>query len=520
MKIKLLITTVFLLVIIPSLTFADGGMVIWPRNITLNQLAQNAIVAWEKGEEIIILSNDIESDFEGTALRIVPLPSDPYEVKEGSFDSFEKITEIMNEKIEEGRVKYRWELNQSADAEGGVPGIEITFHEQVGAHDLTIVKVNDLNDFIEWIEEFAEDNEFSMLNETHCDTYNYDNCPSELGCHKETDCSPDGCSRYCAGGTISTNKVSVNFRKGIENYLKREINYFVFDVINTSKGEESINPLVYKFESDYLYYPVLVSGISEISQSTAQIKVFFVTESKIGDAGYWHPYWRGRFGYSAEFDQEELEEISEDIASLFEEGARVTSFDYYGSLRKFDKDLIFYPNIWKRNLRIGSQGEDVKALQKILINEGLWDSQAGATGYFGQVTANALARFQELNKSSTLDPYDLQKGTGYFGSKTKDVLEDSVSFSLEDVIENIFSKDLYLGSRGEDVKKFQEILIQEGVWEREDIGATGYFGPVTKRAAEKLQEKYSSDILEPLGLTKPTGFIGKSTREYLNKLNR
>jgi peptidoglycan hydrolase-like protein with peptidoglycan-binding domain len=198
----------------------------------------------------------------------------------------------------------------------------------------------------------------------------------------------------------------------------------------------------------------------------------------------------------------------------------VTSFDYYGALRKFDKDLIFYPNIWKRNLRIGSQGEDVKALQKILINEGLWDSQAGATGYFGQVTANALARFQELNKSSILDPYGLQKGTGYFGSKTKDVLEDSVSFSLEDAIENIFSKDLYLGSRGEDVKKFQEILIQEGVWEREDIGATGYFGPVTKRAAERLQEKYSSDILEPLGLTKPTGFIGKSTREYLNKLNR
>ena len=516
-KINLLISIIFLSFIVPYLVFADGGMVVWPREISLNQLAQNAIVAWDGEEEIIILSNDIESDFEGTALRMVPLPSSPSEVKEGSFDSFEKITEIFNEKIREERSKHHLGFNEGDSADEGVPGVEITFHEQVGAHDLTIVKVNDLDDFIEWIEDFAEEKDLPMEERIICSEYSYNNCPSE--CNKITECGSDNCNRLCVGGENNIHRISNNFRKGVENYLKRGINYFVFDVINTNEGEESINPLVYRFESDYLYYPVLVSGISGIAESRAQIKVFFVTEEEIKDATYWHPYWRGNFSYSVEFDQEELEEVSEDVASLFEEGAIVTNFDYYGPLKDFDKDLIFYSDLWQRDLRIGSQGEDVKALQKIMINEGFWSSDVGATGYYGPVTANAVAKFQEINAPKILEPYGLQKGTGYFGSKTRVILRNTLSLSInkESTEDVSFSRNLYLGIQGEDVKKFQELLIKEGVWEG-DVGATGYYGPITQRAAERFQEKHASEILEPLGLTRPTGFIGASTRNYLNKI--
>lgn len=71
--------------------------------------------------------------------------------------------------------------------------------------------------------------------------------------------------------------------------------------------------------------------------------------------------------------------------------------------------------------------------------------------------------------------------------------------------------------KGDDVKALQEILIKEGVWERLDIGATGYFGLITKAAVIRYQEKYASEILEPLGLMKGTGFVGPSTLAHLEK---
>lgn len=524
-KINLFLSLITFILIIPSLIFADGGMVIWPRDIHLNQSAQNAIVAWNQNEEIIILSNSIKSNAEGVALRMVPLPSNPTEIKEGNFESFDKITEIINEKIDQHRDdSSNWKGILGPETAGQIPGVEITFHEKIGAHDVTVVKVNDLDYFINWIDDFADDKGLPIINEIRCSDYNFENCPLE--CEKDSCPMPpcpagEACiqvcpSPICTGGTVKTHKISQSFRRGIENYLKRDIKYFVFDVINAGEGEESINPLIYRFESDYLYYPVLISGVSEISESSANIKVFFISKEGL-PSRRWHPY-PGEFGYQVKFSLEELKEASEDIAGLFNEDVKVITFDYYGSLKYFKKDMIFYPRILERNLTIGSQGEDVEALQKILINEEeLWDSEVGATGYFGPITANALSKFQEQYKYQILKPLDTNNGTGYFGPKTKDFLKEAfLLFKEKDSVS--WSRNLFIGSQGEDVKALQEILINEGLWGATNVGATGYFGSITKMGVVELQEKHASDILSSLDLAKGTGFVGPSTRKYLEKL--
>ncbi|MCK4805670.1 MAG: DUF2330 domain-containing protein, partial [Candidatus Pacebacteria bacterium] len=169
----------------PILALADGGMVIWPPAIHLDQSAQNAIVAWNGDEEIIILSINIESSADATALRIIPLPSNPLEIKEGSFESFEKLVKIMNTKMED--IRNQWRTLGKGLEEAPSAGVEITFQKRIGAHDITVVKVNDLTYFLDWIKNFAKDKGFQQK------------------------------------------EISSKFKEAIANYLKKDIKYFVFD---------------------------------------------------------------------------------------------------------------------------------------------------------------------------------------------------------------------------------------------------------------------------------------------------
>jgi hypothetical protein len=78
----------------------------------------------------------------------------------------------------------------------------------------------------------------------------------------------------------------------------------------------------------------------------------------------------------------------------------------------------------------------------------------------------------------------------------------------------VFNKNLRLGDRNGDVFELQKRLTDEGLF---TASITGYFGITTKNAVIKYQEKYASEILAPLGLTKGTGFVGIYTRGKLNQ---
>lgn len=72
-----------------------------------------------------------------------------------------------------------------------------------------------------------------------------------------------------------------------------------------------------------------------------------------------------------------------------------------------------------------------------------------------------------------------------------------------------FNINLKLGMKNNDIKLMQEKL---------GVINTGYFGPLTLAAVNSFQIKYRSEILDPLGLTNATGFVGASTRAKLNAL--
>lgn len=84
--------------------------------------------------------------------------------------------------------------------------------------------------------------------------------------------------------------------------------------------------------------------------------------------------------------------------------------------------------IFTRNLSLNVKGEDVRALQKYLNSHGYPVSTAGTgsagkeSTVFGAKTAQALKLFQEANAQFILKPYNLSKGTGIFGTKTREYI--------------------------------------------------------------------------------------------------
>lgn len=63
-----------------------------------------------------------------------------------------------------------------------------------------------------------------------------------------------------------------------------------------------------------------------------------------------------------------------------------------------------------RNLFTGLSGEDVRALQNLLISQG-YSIPAGATGFFGSQTRSALSAYQRTN--------NISPAVGYFGPLTR-----------------------------------------------------------------------------------------------------
>lgn len=285
-----------IILLIPMLS-ADRGMVaMGPAEVTLQESGQNAIVAWNGTREVLILSTDVKSSDPVFILEVLPLPSNPT-VEEGTFDSFTALTEIINKKAKDMRgseIEYT-----EAPSSGEGPHLEITFHQQIGAHDVTVVKVYDLDYFLTWVDDFTVSKGFGHTG------------------------------------------VSPEFKQTVSSYLKRDITFFVFDVIDTGTESLSIDPLVYTFETPALYYPLEITATSDVGSSDSEVSIFFITEKLIDRPPIVNCNLTPGVGFfgGIELTHEELEDVSPEIADLFD-SAYVMNAYYRGQLSTLKNDLI------------------------------------------------------------------------------------------------------------------------------------------------------------------------------------
>ena len=145
---------------------------------------------------------------------------------------------------------------------------------------------------------------------------------------------------------------------------------------------------------------------------------------------------------------------------------------------------------------------DVRELQKILQFEGLLSLTSSADGAFGPGTKSAIIAFQKK--------YAITPAQGTVGPLTKSKLNQLYGSTT---ISTTFYRNLTIGSKGEDVKKLQQLLNTDIATRISATGAgspgneTTYFGAATKAAVMKYQKKNN--------IIPASGYVGPVTRGKL-----
>jgi hypothetical protein len=185
-------------------------------------------------------------------------------------------------------------------------GVEILFYEQIGVHNITVVSATESAGLLE-----------------------------------------------LANGFLSSSGVNHNvtlqgFQEAIENYLGRGFRYYALDLITFSPQEKSIEPILYRFNSSMLYYPLVIT--SPVG-GNGNITLFALTKERLDEhalAAEYGPlglvYYKMPNG-QLQFIQfklptDELLRMDLRLSDLLPDGAWLSVLKREGDLASVDQDLI------------------------------------------------------------------------------------------------------------------------------------------------------------------------------------
>ena len=293
---KAILIVIFSLVLLPlSSVHADKGMIPVFPEVSVYEPGQKAILAWNGYEEVMILSTDVTSSEETLVLEILPLPSAPV-VEAASFQAFERIQSLI---WDEGMSLFPY-TSMGKTRSGSV---EVVFHEEIGPHNVTAVKAEDSTELVNWINDFLDEN-----------------------------------------GVEETSLQ--DFESVVEDYMNRGFRYYVLDLITVSSEERSVDPILYRFNSSFLYYPLVIS--SPIDGNT-QITLFLLTDGKdvtdywpMQPAHYFDPETRNWGTQPIQFvlSKGELSKIDLRVGEIFQDSAWLTVLKFEGQLNSLQRDLM------------------------------------------------------------------------------------------------------------------------------------------------------------------------------------
>ena len=275
-----------------SLGSADRGMMPFNPHVQIFEPTQRAMIAWNGVEQILLLSTDVHASESTMVLEVLPVPAEP-KVKKGDLETFRRATDLINRKIQRPDLAKGRVLSEGAV----VPSGEVTFHERIGAHDISVTHLLDAAGFITWVVNYLQ-------------------------------------TRGVKGDIVSPEMMGL-----IEEYVADGFEWFVFDVISLGEKVVTNEPIQYRFNSDRLFYPM---KITQTAAGSTSIELLILT-----------PRLLSRFtGLPIEsidlkhepitIDLDELKMVDEDMYGMLadHQTLRLRIWHLEGELGSFKSDLI------------------------------------------------------------------------------------------------------------------------------------------------------------------------------------
>lgn len=336
---KLILTLPIIILLFASVAYADKGMI--PVNhLPIYEPSQKAVIAWNNDTEIILLSVDLKTENGKTkVIEVLPLPSKP-EIEEGSTKTFEVLMEYVK-------------VQMLTYGEKGLrvgEGIEIVFHEKIGYHDVTVVRVEKAEDFVSWIENFVNKH-----------------------------------------GLAKPLKLEEAVRL-VNDYIKKGFNYFVVDLVEVEENIKTVKPLIYKFKCDHLYFPL---KISSLAKGETTITLFILTKENFPST-HWKTQEKNGFAFPIltkpipttivmKADQRLIEIFKKN--NIYPINIMLTVATYQGSLQNL-QDFEVIPEKWipyqpnPEQVELSMEQKNGKTLIKTTITF----KNAGFKVFWGSVT--------------------------------------------------------------------------------------------------------------------------------------
>ena len=369
---------------------------------------------------------------------VYPTPSKP-SVTAASNELFWQLEEATNPWVNQGEpMPYAADMTVKAARESAV---EVVEEKQVAEYRVTVLKATSATELVKWLKKNG---------------YSYDKTDTEK----------------------------------VEYYVKQGGYYFVALKVDASHF------------TDPIMYPMVKEADTAVSNEDAKMAI---------QPGWW---WGELSPIQISFatDKPQLPmrtlksdntEMVFDLYTMSEQAVYIPGVDTIWSNRVDNEFLKKVPSLAAYNPKAKwLLRQEVKFVPS-KSNADVYLTQA-TTDDFTTVTAGKQARF---------NPKALDANTGIIAGLRGQVVTTDGSGNAY-----TFTRNLTIGSTGEDVQRLQKILNAEGfVIAKTGPGSVGnesmYFGPATKTALMKYQNFYKKDI----AITAGTGYFGPATMKFMNR---
>ena len=283
----------------------DCGSIPFVPDAKIFEPNQRALIAWNGTEELLVLSTDLSASEPTKVLEVIPLPNKPT-VTAGDVRIFHRAVDLINEKLRPPQPKPRIGGGGGGglfgeDSAGGrpTPAGRVTFHDRVGAAEVSVTRVLKPEGFVQWVE------------------------------------------KYLKSANVKNPTIPGPLKKVVGEYLDDGFQWFVFNVVSLSTRTQSKQAVVYRFKSRCIYYPLRITRTEE---GETAVKLIVLTRETIGNYSFSGlPRWRVKVPERpVTITWQEFKRIDRKLLDFMgtPPTAKLRIWEIEGALAEFEQDLF------------------------------------------------------------------------------------------------------------------------------------------------------------------------------------